>query len=367
MLTKADDYPIHQLPVPIAFAGTDRNFYDRFFFNGYSKNGDLFIAFALGVYPHLNVMDGSFCVWRNGKQYNVHVSRLLHMERLDTKIGPYAVEIVEPLKKLRVTLGDNEYGVKGDVTFTARALPVEEPRFIHHSGPRTTMDYTRMTQNGVYEGWVEIEGERIEIRPDDVWGTRDRSWGVRPVGLQDSQPVAPPKPPQFYWLWGPSNFDDRFVLYHNNAEASGESFNTAAVMGMLGDVPAQHMKTCSSVVNFKSGTRHAKSAVAEFSDGKTNWKLTYDCQWQFYMAGLGYMNPTWGHGHYKGENVIGFELFETDKENEMQFDRQHVQAFSFLTLENDAGETFKGSGVLEQLSFGPHEPSGFKDLLDPAP
>ena len=35
MLTKADDYPVHQLPEPIATSGTDRNFYDRFFFNGF--------------------------------------------------------------------------------------------------------------------------------------------------------------------------------------------------------------------------------------------------------------------------------------------------------------------------------------------
>ncbi|MCZ6711093.1 MAG: hypothetical protein O7B25_12080, partial [Gammaproteobacteria bacterium] len=26
MLTKADDYPIHQTPEPIAYSGTDRNF-----------------------------------------------------------------------------------------------------------------------------------------------------------------------------------------------------------------------------------------------------------------------------------------------------------------------------------------------------
>ena len=39
MLTKADDYPVHQLPEPIATSGTDRNFYDRYFFNGYSPDG----------------------------------------------------------------------------------------------------------------------------------------------------------------------------------------------------------------------------------------------------------------------------------------------------------------------------------------
>ncbi len=31
MLTKADDYPIHQTPEPIATSGTDRNFYDPLF------------------------------------------------------------------------------------------------------------------------------------------------------------------------------------------------------------------------------------------------------------------------------------------------------------------------------------------------
>ena len=49
MLTKADDYPIHQTPEPIAFAGTDRNFYDRYFFNGYSRGGETFFAAALVV------------------------------------------------------------------------------------------------------------------------------------------------------------------------------------------------------------------------------------------------------------------------------------------------------------------------------
>ena len=49
MLTKADDYPIHQTPEPIAYSGSNRNFYDRYFFNGYQKRGDLFFAAALGV------------------------------------------------------------------------------------------------------------------------------------------------------------------------------------------------------------------------------------------------------------------------------------------------------------------------------
>ncbi|WDA39496.1 hypothetical protein [Sphingobium sp. YC-XJ3] len=47
MLTKADDYPIHQTPEPVAFAGTDRNFYDRYFFNAYLPDGSAFVAIDL--------------------------------------------------------------------------------------------------------------------------------------------------------------------------------------------------------------------------------------------------------------------------------------------------------------------------------
>ncbi|MEO8322291.1 MAG: hypothetical protein ABI561_28625, partial [Bradyrhizobium sp.] len=52
----------------VAYAGTDRNFYDRYFFNGYSTEPENtpFFAAAFGVYPHLNIADTAFVVVRNG-------------------------------------------------------------------------------------------------------------------------------------------------------------------------------------------------------------------------------------------------------------------------------------------------------------
>ena len=32
MISKGDDFSIHQLPAPVAEVGTERNFYDRYFF-----------------------------------------------------------------------------------------------------------------------------------------------------------------------------------------------------------------------------------------------------------------------------------------------------------------------------------------------
>ena len=365
MLSKADDYPIHQRPEPIATAGSDRNFYDRYFFNGYSPDGEVFFAVALGVYPHLNVMDASFSAIDGGVQHNLRASRLLNMERMDTKVGPIEIEVVEPLKSLRVRVSKNVHGIEADILFRSRAPAVEEPRFTFRQGPRTILDYTRLTQNGAYEGFLSIHGKRIAL--ESVLGTRDRSWGIRPIGQGDSQGVAPPRIPQFYWLWAPLNFDDRFMLYHNNADETGKPWNTASVIGALGDTKPVHMESCSSQLAFKSGTRHAKSAVIEACEANgAAWRAPLAPKFNFYMSGIGYMHPEWGHGMYKGENALGYDSYELAKVNENDPRFLHVQAFVSARLSGPDGER-KGAGVLEQLIIGPHAPSGFKEILDTAP
>ena len=122
MLTKADDFPIHQRPDPIAKPGTDKNFYDRYFFNGYAREGRQFFALALGVYPNRNVIDASFCVIHDGVQHNLRASRHLGGERMDIHVGPISIEVLEPLRSLRIRVDDGENGIKADLTFTARAV-----------------------------------------------------------------------------------------------------------------------------------------------------------------------------------------------------------------------------------------------------
>jgi len=367
MLTKGDDYPIHQTPEPVAYAGTDRNFYDRYFFNGYSHNGEHFFAVALGVYPHLNIMDASFCVIHEGTQHNVHASRVFNMERMDTQVGPISINVIEPLQKLRIRVHENEYGIQGDMTFQARAGAIEEPRFIHRVGPRTLLDYTRLTQNGTYSGWFEVNGQRIEISPDRFLGTRDRSWGIRPVGAGDPQPLAPPSMLQFYWLWAPLNFNDCVTLYDINAGADGSPWHQNAMIVPLGGGEPKTMASSESVLEFKSGTRHAKSAMLVFHRGdNSDIKITLEPQFHFYMVGLGYLNPEWGHGVYKGDNVIGYESLDLKTVDDADPLYLHVQAFCKALMINGKGDERHGVGVLEQLIIGPHKPSGFKDLFDPA-
>lgn len=366
MLTRADDYPVHQTAEPIAYAGTDRNFYDRYFFNGYTPDGSVFFAVAMGVYPALNVMDGAFCVVVDGVQHNLRVSRIMHMERMDTRVGPLRVRVVEPLHSLRVTVDKNEHGISADILFTARAEAIEEPRFTYRIGPRTVMDYTRLTQNGSYNGWIEVKGKRIEIN-EDVRGTRDRSWGVRPVGASDPQGTAPARPSQFYWLWAPINFDDRITLYHNNADGDGTPWNTHAVMAPVGDGAATHMSACASKVEYQPGTRYAKTALISMtSKDELDYSIELKPQWNFYMSGLGYTHPEWGHGKLHGELRVAHDCFETAKVNTKEFHFLHVQAFCAATLRGPNGFVREGRGVLEQLVIGAHAPSGLTSMTDMA-
>ncbi|HEY9218902.1 MAG TPA: hypothetical protein VIO94_12685, partial [Phenylobacterium sp.] len=183
MLTRGDDYPIHQTPEPIAFSGTDRNFYDRYFFNGYAPDGETFFAAAFGVYPHLNIADAHLSIVSGGVQRCLHASKVLYMERMDLSVGPIRIEVVEPLKTLKLVVTSTE-GLACEIVFEGRAFPIEEPRFTRRNGPRAFMDYTRLTQNVRCSGWLEVDGVRTQIGAGWV-GSRDRSWGVRPIGAPD--------------------------------------------------------------------------------------------------------------------------------------------------------------------------------------
>ena len=370
MLTKGDDYPIHQTPEPIAYSGSDRNFYDRYFFNGYSRDGDLFFALALGVYPHLNVMDASFCVVYDGIQHNLHASRALFGERLDTQVGPIGLDILEPLKTLRLYCGLNPEDaspLKADLRFTLRCPPIEEPRFTRRIGTRLSMDLTRMTQNGSYQGTIEIKGRSFTIEPENFFGTRDRSWGIRPVGDRDSQPNPYAEDPQFYWLWAPLNFPDTCSFYHVNTDAQGNPWNTNALLVTRADNSSIAMKAQHSQVEFLSGTRHARVAAIRMIDAEDiHYEIKLTPLYNFFMKGLGYGHPQWGHGRFHGELETAYEEYRLKDQNPSSLENLHIQTVCKATLTGPAGEQ-QGMGVFEQLILGPHEPSGFTGLLDMAP
>lgn len=366
MLSKGDDYPIHQTPEPIAFAGTDRNFYDRYFFNGYAATpGDkAFFAAAFGVYPHLNIADAAFTVVRDGVEIALHASRHLDMERMNLVVGPIAIEVLEPLRELRVRVDAPEQRIFADLTFTGRAAPIEEPRFTRRIGPRTLMDYTRLTQNGRYRGWIEVDGRRQSA--DGFWGTRDRSWGVRPIGARDPQALAPAVGPQFFWLWSPVNFAEGSLFFHTNDDAAGLPWNRRAVW-QPDSGEARDISDARAAIAWREGTRHASSAVITLTDDTRRGEFTFKPLANFFMLGLGYGHPKWAHGlNHGGLAVEREDLVLADLDVRLP-QHLHIQALCDVFYRDEGGATHQGRGVLEQLVLGPHRPSGFKSSADFAP
>jgi hypothetical protein len=214
-ITAADEYLIHQTPYTFdRVATSDRNFYDRYFFNGYRRDGEVYFAIAMGIYPNLGIIDAAISVVQGGKQqYFVRASRLLGNDRMDTRVGPISVQVVEPLRKVRIKVAKNKWGITADMLFEARSLPNEEPHFNRVARNVTVMDYTRMTQHGSWSGKLSCNGTNYDLSQDTWWGSRDHSWGIRGVGGRDTRGAPSTEMPQFFWNWAPLNFEDMCTLY----------------------------------------------------------------------------------------------------------------------------------------------------------
>lgn len=366
MLTKGDDYPIHQTPEPIAFSGTDRNFYDRYFFCAYLPDGSGYCAGAFGVYPHLNVADAHFSVIRDDIQHCVHASRLLGMERMDMVVGPIRIEVIEPLQTVRLII-DNHEGISADLRFESRTAPVQEPRFTRRSGPRLFMDLTRFTVNCRVSGWVDVDGRR-EVYENGL-GTRDRSWGIRQIGSADPQPVVPPVMPQFYWLWAPTNFPNLSLFAHVNEDEDGAAWNRRASLMLdgAGQGDAIHLSEDRFSPSWNAGTRHAATMQLNCEDalGREH-RVTWTPLTTFMMKGIGYGHPDWTHGGWKGELAVAREDLVLAEIDPLLLPHLHIQALSSARHEGPDGLGADGIGIVEQLVIGPHKPSGFVGLNDGA-
>lgn len=379
MLTRTDDYPVHQTSEPVAHAATyDRNFYDRYWFNGYHRDGDFIFGFAHGLYPNRHVADAHFTVVHEGVQHSVHASRRAPAERQDTTVGPLSVEVVEPLAVLRVRADENETGLTCDLTFTARTVAMEEDRMLTRQGSVTVMDTTRLTQLGVWEGWVQLPtGARLEVHREQVLGTRDRSWGVRPVG--EPAGGAPNEPGTLLWLWLPVHFDDAATLWGSFERRDGEMWHKEArrVAALpfgteterRPDAPSEArvdpITPVGHELTFAEGSRRVTGGTfrGTGSDGKdVTWAVEVLPQ-RFHLSGIGYSHPDWGHGTWQGELEVGGDRWSLDDVDTTTPKFLHFQQVVRVTEESSTG-TRQGMGVLEQIFVGPHDRYGFTSFLD---
>jgi len=352
MLLPEDDYPVHQTTAPLAVTMNGHpNAYDRFFFNGVSE--DFYFAVALGLYPNRGVIDAAFSVMQNGRQHSVFTSDAL--KGRVTHVGPITIEIIEPLHVNKVTVDAPEQGLRAELTYTQATATIEEPRQTMHDGPRIFMDVTRATQLGTWTGWIESPEGRIEL-DGSTTGTKDRSWGIRPVG--EPLPGAPgTRAPQlcFFWTPGMTSNGGRHVMSFQD-ERGRRLHHSAGTLPRVGSGEATHEDGDLSF-SWRVGTRWMESG--SMTVGDETYTLTPIGR--FHMRGVGYGHPTYGHGKWHSGPVTAGEVLTTAELDPLEYPNIHVQHIVRL------GGAGSGLGVVEQLIIGPYAPAGFAGLLDGAP
>jgi hypothetical protein len=382
-LSPLDDFPLHQTAESMLHVATsDRNFYDRYYFNAHRCADDLFLALGLGQYPNLGVTDAFAAVVHRGVHRVVRASRELGADRGDTRVGPFHVEVLDPLSRLRVVLepgvaeevGEEggtptEYGLSFDLTWTGAIPATREPRqFVRREG-RVWMDSVRLAQTGRWEGVLRISGEEIAVTPD-VWrGARDRSWGIRPVGEPEPAGIRgrAGAPPTFHWVYAPMQFEDFSVLVIAQEDEDGTRVLEEAVMVFADGRPARHLGRPEIALHYTPGTRDTPSAVVAFPDTCAEVRVTQLVP--LHMAvGSGYgLDQDWRHGMYQGPvpkvQHLKLPAEEAARRSGMFGITERLARFHYEGPEGPR----TGYGLFETLFIGAHRPSGFADWLAVAP
>ena len=374
MLNRLDDYPVHQTPEPLAVpASSDRNVYDRTWFNGYAADARYYFGLGMAVYPHRGILDCAFSTVRPGeRQHCFYASRRAPAERTDMAAGPMRIEVIEPMRRSRVIIDDNDTGIACDLTFSARTAAIEEGRQTLWQGGRRVMDATRFDQFGRWSGVVRTPDGEFRVDETDCIGTKDRSWGVRRVGEPESG-GSPAIPGGIMFLWAPIVWDDHIshAIFFDGArgEALVREGLIAPLYAAQGDIPGTEdgrcvrMATARHRVDYHPGTRLARAAEIDLVDHDGGVRtISLDPLLRFQMKGLGYGHPVWGQGMWKGELAVGGESFDVAALDLLAPENLHVQQ---VVRASDGSRT--GVGVLEQVVFGPYAPGGFKAFLDGAP
>jgi len=364
MLTKFDDYAIHQTPEPIAHpASSDRNVYDRYWFNGYADDGEYYFAIGMGLYPNRGIIDCGFSVVRDGEQHAFHASKRATGEPAETAVGPFRIEVVEPMMVSRVVLDPNETGIECNLTFTARTACVEGGRQTLRQGVRPMLDSTRFAQFGRWRGTVRYNGKTVAVDETRVFGTKDRSWGLRPVGEPETGGAPARRIPQVFFLWAPVHWEDHCTHFGVFEDETGHRLHSDGAIVPAHRSPDEIPGVMDPEIRYVPGTRRAQSArisLIERSGERHDVELEpLIC---FRMKGIGYMHPEWGHGRWKGEMAIGGESWRTADLNELALENIHIQQ-----VMRARSEGRQGLGVLEQICLGPHAPSRLQEFLDGAP
>ena len=224
-LRHADEGLNHQIVDTFAtVAESDHAWTEKIWGSLARVDGTLQVDFGLGKYHNRGIIDGFGGVSRGREQWTVRASRELRSAPEDAAVGPVHYDVVDPLQQVRFRLEPNDVQpISFDLTLTGVTPPFFENRnrVRNRRTGRVDVDVIRYHQGGWVSGTVTVDGETHEVRPDEWFGFRDHSWGVRQsVGrpLTDLIPTGAHDPTaRGLMKWTPSFFRRPDGSYYETA------------------------------------------------------------------------------------------------------------------------------------------------------
>ena len=386
MLSPLDDYPVHQVAEVIRHVGpSDRNFYDRYYFNCYPQPGAAeepqFLIIGLGQYPNLGVMD-AFAVLRRGEDHIVfRASKALGHDRMDLAVGPLRVEVLDGLHRLRVVLEPSAEApdLSFDLTFQSNVPASLESRHFVRQLERVTIDTQRFVQTGTWTGELTVDGVTTPVTPDVWLGNRDRSWGVRPVGEAEppGRRAAPAESADsnFFWIYSVMQFEEFSISMIVQEDAEGRLIVEDATRIWRDSAhPPEWLGRPDHDLRFHSGGREVDSATLTFRrpgrPGEPDHTVSVECEIvlpNYLGVGTGYgLEQDWRHGMWQGDLVaqgLREKVAEIEPWKKLLSPIDNLARFTLT----EHGVPQHGSGLFEVVIIGPHRRYGFTELADVAP
>ncbi len=370
MIGPLDEFPLHQVPLPIGWAGSsDRNFYDRWYFNAHDRTGDIFVITGAGYYPNLGTKDAFVLVRRGTTSTAVNLGDAIDDDRLHPHVNGYRIEVVEPLQEIRLVLEETE-GIAMDLTWRGSHPVLQEQPHVMRQGSRVTLDAQRFAQVGTWAGTMLVDGEQIRVDPD-VWvGTRDRSWGIRPVG--EAEPPGRPADPPFegmWWLYLPLRFDDfAIVLIIQESPDGFRTLNDCSRVWHDGRV--EQLGWPQVRIAYAPGTRTptgAEIACTTPGGSALTLEVTSLMAAPLHLGGGYGGDADWLHGMWKGPGFAERRTHDLDDPDVAARVMFGVVDHVGRAVCREGTSVAEGWGLFEHGALGRHDPTGFTDWFDLAP
>jgi hypothetical protein len=236
MLSRYDEYLCHQTTGTFdQVVDSGDHWRENVWCCAHDVTGRFFLSSHFGISTNRNVMDASGLLALDGRtQFNLRASRELRPRTDEVAVGPLSYHVIEGMKTVQWQLAENAQGISWEIEFQARMPPHEELHQFARGRGRVTEDISRYAQTGRARGWVKVDGQTHNIKPDSWLAHRDHSWGLRwQHNLNSDAPGLQPPDPLLGFMgdWHIFQFDDWMVCSSLRENHVGEVLHFTGGIG----------------------------------------------------------------------------------------------------------------------------------------